>query len=66
MSAAPDLFSRQTAPQAAPAETLAGYLVDLHVNKLTDAQLTAKRQSGAYRNLRAQDLAGYHKLARGR
>jgi len=50
----------------APAETLTGYIIDLHVTKLTDAQLTTKRKAGAYRNLRAQDLAGLHRLARGR
>ena len=72
MTEAQDLFAKlgfagkAAAPQPAPAASLACYLCDLHVHNLTDAELTAKRQTGAYRNLRSQDLAGYYKLARGK
>lgn len=60
-----DLF---TAIPAQPQRiaTLSDYLVDLFVARLSDAQLGARRKAGEYDRLRAQDVVGYHKLARGR
>lgn len=57
-----DLLSRMAQEAAA---SLSDYICDLFVRRLTDAQLTERRKAGAYRNIRPQDLKGYHQ-ARGK
>lgn len=54
------------APAQEPAATLTDYICDLFVRRLTDAQLTERRKAGAYRNIRPQDLKGYHQVRRKR
>lgn len=60
-----DLFSALPT-QTQRVATLSDYLVDLFVSRMTDAQLGQRRKAGEYDRLRPQDLAGYHKLARGK
>lgn len=53
-------------PEPQRRATLSAYIADLFVRKLTDDQLKAKRAAGEYADLRAQDLRGYHAMARGK
>jgi hypothetical protein len=58
-----DLFT--ALPEPKRVATLTDLVVDLFVRRITDAELTKRRRAGEYDNLRAQDLAGYHAMARG-
>lgn len=62
MTEAQDLLSRMGQE---PAASLSDYICDLFVKRLDDAQLAERRKAGAYRNIRPQDLRGYHQ-ARGK
>lgn len=58
-----DLFSHGT-PTQEPAASLTDYICDLFVRKLTDAELSKRRASGAYRGIRADYIKEYHAMAR--
>lgn len=68
MTEAQDLFKRmgfdKSAPPLAQAATLTGYICDLFVHRLPEAELAKRREDGVYRLIRPQDLTGYHAMAR--